>query len=147
MGKKTDHIFQEIKSGIKDENSVSFIDEITVRNEIRCDMEAQFPSLSKFANCCSINASHLCEFYKGTKNIGRDNLLCIFINLHYDLDKIQTMLHRLNVSELYVRNKRDYQIALGINEQKTLAEIDDILITKELEPLQYDFKNKENRKK
>ena len=142
MGKDTDRIFKGVIDRSIPEESIPFIDKSTTLKEIRTDMEAKFPSLNKFANYCSINASQLCEFYKGTKNMGRDNLLAIFISLDYSLDKIQTMLRHLESHSLDVKKRRDYQIIVGIRDEKSLYEIDNILFSKGFEPLLNDSKNK-----
>lgn len=69
------------------------------------------------------------------KKLGRDKLLTVLINLHYDFDATQAMLQRLHMPMLYVRNKRDYVIAVCIHEGKTLDEIEDILQSKGMELL------------
>lgn len=135
MGAQTDEILKDIKNGTSNENNVDFIDENAIRQEIREKINAKYDSLSKFSNDCSIQPSHLSDFFNKGKNLGRDKLLAVLINLGYDFDSIQSMLQRLGVSALYPRNKRDYQIALGIRDGKKLDEIDEILQEKNLEPL------------
>lgn len=135
MGAQTDEILKDIKNGTSNENNVDFIDENAVRQEIREKINAKYPSMNDFANNCYIHASHLSDFFNNGKNLGRNKLLAVFITLGYDFDSIQSMLQRLGVSSLYPRNKRDYQIALGIRDGKKLDEIDEILQEKNLEPL------------
>lgn len=135
MGEHTDEILGKIKNGTSNENSIDFIDENTTRNEIRAAISAQYPSLNQFANECAIHPSHLSDFFNNGKKLGRDKLLTVLINLHYDFDATQAMLQRLHMPMLYVRNKRDYVIAVCIHEGKTLDEIEDILQSKGMELL------------
>lgn len=135
MGAQTDEILKEIKNGTSNENNVDFIDENAVRQEIREKINAKYSSMNDFANNCNIHPSHLSDFFNNGKNLGRNKLLAVLINLEYDFDSIQSMLQRLGVSALYPRNKRDYQIALGIRDKIKLDEIDEILQEKNLEPL------------
>lgn len=127
MGSQTDEIFEDIINDTSNENNIDFVEENAARKEIREAVEAQYPSLSQFASECGIHPSHLSDFFNKGKNLGRNNALAVLINLHYDFKKIQTMLQRLHLPILYVRNKRDYQIAKGIQKGKTLNEIEEIL--------------------
>lgn len=140
MGIQTDKILKDIKNGTSDEASVDFIEEAKVRSEISDDILAAFPSYSKFATTCGIHASQLSEFLKGTKKFGRDSLLTMFLTLHYDLDRIQTMLTRLGESPLYMRSKRDYRIATAIESGKSLEDIDQLLLSDNFAPLSPDAK-------
>ncbi|NDO51503.1 hypothetical protein FMM75_19660 [Lachnospiraceae bacterium MD335] len=140
MGIQTDKILKDIKNGTSDEASIDFIEEVKIRSEIGKDILADYPSYSKFATTCGIQGSHLSEFLKGTKKFGRNSLLTIFLTLHYDLDRIQTMLTRLGESPLYMRNKRDYRIAAAIESGKSLEEIDQLLLSDNFEPVSPDAK-------
>ena len=137
MGAQTDEILKEIKKGTVNENNVDFIDENTVRQEIRekINADADYDSMSKFAIECSINPSHLSDFFNNGKNLGRNKLLAVLINLKYDLESIQSMLSRFGISPLYARNRRDYQIIIGIRNGKSLDDIDVILRQKNFEPI------------
>lgn len=142
MGKYTDEILGKIKNGTSNEDSINFIDEDAARAEIRAAINQQYASLNQFANECAIQPSHLSEFFNNRKKLGRDKLLTVLINLHYDFDTMQSMLQRLHVPILYVRNKRDYVIAVAIQEGKTLDDIEDILQTKNMELLMPTFGKK-----
>ena len=134
MGARTDEILGQIASGNSDEKQVDFVEKDTVLLVLREDIESK-SSLTKFANECGIYPSHLCDYFNRGKNLGRDKLLAVLINLQYGLDETQAMLRRLGAQELYVRNKRDYQIAVCIQEKKSLDEVEEILRVKGLEPL------------
>lgn len=135
MGNRTDEILSDIRKGIRDENKVDFLQISEARRQLRFDIEEMYDSLTKFANECGIHTSHLSDFFNNGKKLGRDKLLTVCINLHYDFEKTQTILHRLEAPELYVRNKRDYQIAVGIQEGKSLDEIEEVLCEKGIAPL------------
>lgn len=134
MGVQTDEILGQITMGNNDEDKVDFVDKEAVLLELRGDIEAR-SSLTKFAHECGIHPSHLCEYFNQAKKLGRDKLLAVLINLQYGLEKSQTMLRRLELQELYVRNKRDYQIAVCIQDGKSLDETEEVLRTKGLQPL------------
>lgn len=134
MGEQTDEILAQITRGISIEDEVDFVDGAAVLLELRSDIELR-SSLTKFANECGIQPSHLSDFFNKGKKLGRDKLLAAFISLGYDLEKTQTMLRRLGLPELYVRSKRDYQIAVCVQEGKSLDETDEILCAKGIEPL------------
>lgn len=138
----TEEIYEDIQNGTSEEKDVNFIDISEPIREVAKDADAKFSSRNKFADACAISSSQLSEFFKGTKKIGRDPLLRMFITLGYDLDRTQTMLRRLCVPVLYVRDTRDYQIARAIREQKSLDETDELLQSKNLEPLIAWAKNK-----
>lgn len=140
MGAQTDKILKDIKNGTSNENSVDFIDENAVRQEIREKMNAKYDSLNKFANDCNIRPSHLSDFFNNGKNLGRNKLLAVLITLKYNFDSIQSMLQRLGVSALYPRNKRDYLIAVSIRNEKNLDEIEDILYANNFESIMYSSK-------
>lgn len=135
MGSQTDEIFEDIINGTSNENNIDFVEENAARKEIREAVEAQYPSHSQFANECGINSSHLSDFFNKGKNLGRNNALAVLINLHYDIKKTQTMLQRLHLPILYVRNKRDYLITIGIREGRTLDEIEEILQSRNMESI------------
>lgn len=134
MAEQTDEILSQIAAGTSDENEVDFVEADDVRREVRKDMENR-SSLNRFAGECSIQPSHLSDFFNHGKKLGRDKMLAVLINLQYGLEKTQTVLRRLGYQELYVRSRRDYQIAVGIREGKSLDEIDRILCERKLEPL------------
>lgn len=92
---RTDKILNDVRNGTSDENAVCFVDEMEIRREIGADIKRTYGSRSKFADVCGIQGSHLSDFFKGTRHFRRDNLLAMFLVLHYDLDRIQTMLKRL----------------------------------------------------
>lgn len=135
MGLQTDKILDDIKNNTSEASSVSFIDAAGLRKCLADDIAASYGSRHKFATDCCINDSHLSEFLNGTKNFGRDKLLCMFLTLRYDFEKIQSMLTRFGEAPLYVRNKRDYQIAIAVRGGKTLDETDQLLMSAHLKTL------------
>lgn len=135
MGKKTDQIFDEIKNNKNDEKTVQFIEETEVRDDLLRNINETGISHNKIADKCGIQPSQFSDFLKGKKKLGRDKLLALFIELDYSLDKTQSMLSRFGECPLYVREKRDYQIASAIQAHKSLDEIDEILIEKNIKPI------------
>lgn len=143
MGIQTDKILNDIRSGKVDDASIDAldsIDETKIRAQIAKDIDAAYPSRSQFAAVCGIHGSQLSEFLNGRKKFGRDNLLTIFITLHYDGDQIQDMLKYLGEAMLYARSKRDRRIIKAVNDKKSLDEIDQFLIEGNYEPISPDAK-------
>ena len=143
MGIQTDKILKDIHSGKIDDASIDDIDSVDgakVRAQIAKDIDTAYPSHSQFAVACGIQASHLSEFLKDNKKFGRDNLLTIFITLHYDCDQIQDTLKYLGEATLYARSKRDRRIIKAISDGKSLDEIDQYLTDGGFEPISPDAK-------
>lgn len=143
MGIQTDKILKDLYSGKISDTSIDdidSIDEAKIRAQIAKDIDAAYPSRSRFAAACGIQASQLSDFFKEHKKFGRDNLLTIFITLHYDCDQIQDTLKHLGEATLYARNKRDRRIIKAISEKKSLDEIDQFLTTGNFEPISPDAK-------
>lgn len=143
MGRQTDKILKDIDSGRIDEASIDDIDSINeakVRSQIAKDIDAAYQSRSRFASACGIHGSQLSEFFNGRKKFGRDNLLTIFITLHYDCNQIQDMLKYLGEATLYARNKRDRRIIKAIKDGKSLEETDQFLTEGHFEPISPDAK-------
>lgn len=143
MGIQTDKILDDIKSGAITDASINAIDSIEeakVRAQIAKDIDAAFPSRSRFSAECGIHSSHLSDFIHNGKKFGRDNLLTIFFTLHYDCEQIQNTLKYLGEAPLYARNRRDCHIIKAIHDQKSLAETDQFLMADGFEPISPDAK-------
>lgn len=143
MGVQTDNILKDLFSGKIDDVSIDkadAIDEAKIRGQIASDIDAAFSSRSQFVAACGIHASQLSEFLNGRKKFGRDNLLTIFITLHYDSDQIQDTLKYLGEAPLYARNKRDRRIIKAIHDKKPLEEADQFLLEGGFEPISPDAK-------
>ena len=152
MGLQTDKILKDINSGKIDDASIDeidSIDEAKVRSQIAENIDALYPSHSQFATECGIHASQLSDFINQKKHFGRDNLLTIFIALHYDCDQIQDTLKHLGEATLYARNKRDRRIIKAVRDGKSLDEIDQFLMDGDFEPLSQNAKetDKGNRQR
>lgn len=105
------------------------------RNEILKDIKASGFSLTKFAEECDMTVSHLYDFLNGKKRLNRDKVLVICLELGYDYTRVCKLLRHLELPQLYPKEERDYLIMLGIEEKKTVQEIDDLLEEKKLATL------------
>ncbi len=93
------------------------------RNKIWHDIKASGYSMNRFADECYLQHSHLYDFLNGKKQLSRDRLLVVFLNLNYSYSDICRMFRHFHQPQLYPKDKRDYLIMSCI--QKCLA-IDDI---------------------
>ena len=71
-----------------------------------------------------------------TKKPGRDRLLSICIAAGLDLNETQRCLEIEQIAGLYVRNERDAVIIFGINHQKSVSEINDLLTARNFPQLE-----------
>ena len=93
------------------------------RYKIWQDIKSSGYSLNQFADECYLHHSHLYDFLNGKKQLSRDRLLVVFLNLHYEYSQICQMLRRFHQPQLYPRDKRDYYIMLCIQKDLTVDEI------------------------
>lgn len=92
-------------------------------------------SINKFAGMCNIYPSHLHDFLKGNKNLSRDKLIIVCIMLKLNLQESRNILKRLIQADFYPKNERDFEIMCGIRQRKSLYDINEILLAKDLTPL------------
>ena len=93
------------------------------RLQIWKDIQATGFSMSQFADECSLHHSHLYDFLNNKKQLSRDRLLVVFLNLHYDYSRICQLLRHFHQLQLYPREERDYLIMAGIQRKWSVDEI------------------------
>lgn len=93
------------------------------REKILNDIKSIGYSLSRFADECGIQHSHLYDFLNGKKQLSRDRLLVLFFNLNYSYSEICQLLRCFHQPQLYPRDKRDYLILLCIQNKLSVDEI------------------------
>ena len=123
MGKTTDFLDKTLKDSkrLPDYNYID--DTAEERAKISKDIQDKFQSINNFAKLHAMSASHLNEFLNGKKNVSRDHLLIIFIELNYSEDTINSYLKRFGETPLYSRKKRDAIIKIGLQNDLSLDEI------------------------
>ncbi|MBQ6263918.1 MAG: XRE family transcriptional regulator [Clostridia bacterium] len=67
------------------------------------------------------------QIFAGTRQPSRDSLICICVAMEMDLEETQTILKIAGFAALYPKTKRDSIIILGLNENKTVPEINETL--------------------
>lgn len=112
------------------ENCIDFIDSRQLRNELSIKILNSFKSVTKFAEACGLQVSHLNDFLNDKKGLGRNRLLIVCITLKMDISETQETLKHFGQSLLYPRNQRDYLILNGIRQQLSWQDIDSILTDK-----------------
>ena len=121
----TDILFQEIeKKGTVNRENIHFVEQEEILLELYNRIAAIPASINKFAGMCNIYPSHLHDFLKGNKNLSRDKLIIVCI-----------ILKRLIQADFYPKNERDFEIMCGIRQRKSLYDINEILLAKDLTPL------------
>ena len=129
----TDVLFQEIeKNGTVDKKDIHFIGQEEILLELYNRIAAIPASINKFAGMCDIYPSHLHDFLKGTKNLSRDKLIIVCIVLKLNLQESRNILKRLIQADFYPKNERDFEIMCGIRQRKSLYDINEILLAKDL---------------
>ena len=82
----TNDIFAKIEKGEPvDVKEVEFVSPDTMRDKLYAKITEMPSSINHFADLCGIYPSHLHEFLKGTKNLGRDKLIIVCIVLKLNL--------------------------------------------------------------
>ena len=67
------------------------------------------------------------QIFSGRKNPSRNTLIAICIGARFTLNEIQTALKIAGYATLYAKNKRDSLIIWGINNSKSVIEINEML--------------------
>lgn len=131
----TDVLFQEIeKNGTVDKKDIQFVEQEEILLELYSHI-SKISSINKFANMCDIYPSHLHDFLKGTKKLSRDKLIIVCIVLKLSLHESRNILKRLIQADFYPKNERDFEIMCGIRQGKSVDDINELLLTKGLIPL------------
>ena len=122
----TDDIDELFSKGtIPSENNIAFNKNAEQdRTRIWNDIKSAGYSINKFADECFLQHSHLYDFLNGKKQLSRDRLIVIFLNLKYEYDDICKMLRRFQLPQLYPKNRRDYLIMTGIHKKLSVDKID-----------------------
>ena len=122
----TDDIDELFSKGtLPSESEIAFNkDAEQYRTKIWNDIKSAGYSINSFADECFLQHSHLYDFLNGKKQLSRDRLLVVFLNLNYSYDEICKMLRRFQLPLLYPKNRRDYLILTGIHQKMTADKID-----------------------
>lgn len=125
----TEEILEDLAHGnVIDVNAIDFVAETNEHlNTLACDIVKCYDSYSKFAIASDISPSHLNEFLNGKKQLSRDRLICICVNLKYDIKKTRHILRCVGKTDLYCKNRRDFEILNGLQQGKNLDELNEIL--------------------
>ena len=107
----TNDIFAKIEKGEPvDVKEVEFVSPDTMRDKLYAKITEMPSSINHFADLCGIYPSHLHEFLKGTKNLGRDKLIIVCIVLKLNLRETREVLKCTLPSDFYPKNQRDFII-------------------------------------
>lgn len=74
-----------------------------------------------------LEKSYVFQIFSGEKRPSRDKLIAIAFGMRLTAEETQRMLKLGGCSELYPRKKRDALILFGIQHQKDIFDVDDML--------------------
>lgn len=132
----TNEIFAKIEKGeLVNVKDVEFVSPDEMRDELYRKITELPSSINHFADMCGIYPSHLHEFLKGTKNLGRDKLIIVCIVLKLNLKETREVLKCTLQSDFYPKNQRDFVIMSGIKARKSVDDINELLINNGLSVL------------
>ncbi|MDE7478990.1 MAG: helix-turn-helix domain-containing protein [Lachnospiraceae bacterium] len=132
----TEEILKEIENGnTVNTNNIDFIKRDEQLIQLSRKIMEEYGSYSKFATASDVSPSHLNEFLNGKKQLGRDKLICICIALKYTIKEARQALRCLGNTDLYSKNRRDFEILNCIQQGKSLDETNEILQKKKFETL------------
>lgn len=124
----TDEILKEFENGnTPNRESINFVEQNEQLSQLYCKILEQYKSCSKFATASDLTPSQLNEFLNGKKGLGRNKLIGICITLNCTIQETRNILHRLGSTDLYSRNRRDFEILNCIQQGKSLDETNEIL--------------------
>ncbi|MDY4692026.1 MAG: hypothetical protein SO401_00420 [Blautia sp.] len=109
------------------EEDIDFINKKELRNELSVRILESFRSMTKFAEACGIQVSHLNDFLNDKKGFRRNRMLIVCITLKMSIQETQDALKYFEHPPLHPKNKRDYLILNGIRQKLSWQEIDSIL--------------------
>ena len=125
----TNDIFEKIEKGEPvDVKEVEFVSPDTMRDKLYAKITEMPSSINHFADLCGIYPSHLHEFLKGTKNLGRDKLIIVCIVLKLNLRETREVLKCTLQSDFYPKNQRDFIIMSGIKAHRSVDDINELLM-------------------
>ena len=111
-----------------DVKEVEFVSPDTMRDKLYAKITEMPSSINHFADLCGIYPSHLHEFLKGTKNLGRDKLIIVCIVLKLNLRETREVLKCTLQSDFYPKNQRDFIIMSGIKAHRSVDDINELLM-------------------
>ena len=129
--KKTGDLSQELMeqsdlSAYINENSDIFtesgVSELLSKMYKRLDI-----SKAELARRAGMSEVYLHQIFAGRRNPSRDRLLCLCIGMYSELEETQEVLKRAGYAQLYPRIKRDAIICHGVQQKKSLGEVNDSL--------------------
>lgn len=124
----TDEILKDIENGnTPDMESIDFIEMKEQLAELSRRIQEQYKSFSQFAAASEVSESLLNEFLNNKKRLGRNKLIGVCITLNCTIQETRDILHRLGSTDLYSRNRRDFEILNCIQQGKSLDETNEIL--------------------
>lgn len=87
-------------------------------------------AIAQIINRAMMNESYCYQLFKGTRKPSRDKILQLAFGMGLNPEQTNNLLRVAQKSELYCRDKRDAVIMFGLNNRKTILEVEEILLQK-----------------
>ena len=137
--KNTDTLQQELMSTnnldrFLTENDASFRD-VPLQEAIQRIFDEKGMSKAQLAKQSGISEVYLHQLFSGRRFPSRSRLLCLCFGLGATVDEAQSLLQQARHAPLYSRDRRDAIIIFALSHHMTLFEVNDKLLTENLDTL------------
>lgn len=137
--KNTDTLQQELMSTnnldrFLTENDASFRD-VPLQEAIQRIFDEKGMSKAQLAKQSGISEVYLHQLFSGRRFPSRSRLLCLCFGLGATVDEAQSLLQQARHAPLYSRDRRDAIIIFALSHHMTLFEVNDKLVTENLDTL------------
>ena len=137
--KNTDTLQQELMSTnnldrFLTENDASFRD-VPLQEAIQRIFDEKGMSKAQLAKQSGISEVYLHQLFSGRRFPSRSRLLCLCFGLDATVDEAQSLLQQARHAPLYSRDRRDAIIIFALSHHMTLFEVNDKLLTENLDTL------------
>lgn len=121
------HIDNESELNTFVDNTLNSYSNITISDYLNSEIERSKFSKSEIIQKSGIQRNYAYQILQGTKNPGRDKLICLCIALKLDLKQTQKALTIAGEGLLYSKDKRDAIIIFSINKELNVIKVNELL--------------------
>ena len=135
MNKSTDELMNILKSADSTQILDSVISDIDGSSDLKSYINGILLdrnwSIADLQRKSCIARTYMYQIMDGTRNPGRDKVVCIALALELDITDTLRMLKMSNNPVLYPKNRRDAILIYAINNHLTVADCNRLLVTYE----------------
>lgn len=131
MNRTTDELFSELAkaesySEYRESNSGELLD-ITLSQWLEQCLFERGQEKKSVIQKSELNEIYAYQILSGTRRPSRDKLICLCVGMGMELEDVQKSLRYAGHAELYPRNGKDSVIIFGINNHKSVSQINELL--------------------